>query len=209
MEDVLHLYNQPYDAQRPLICFDERPCQLLEEVWQPLPMKMGKVKKQQYSYRRKGTCCLLVAFEPHTAQRWVWVVQQRTMKEYALFLAFIAAQHPGALTIRWVQDNLSTHKKGAFYGHLPAEKAFALAQLFEFHFTPVNASWLNMVEIELSVIARRCLKQRIASMEELTSAIDQLVKERNELKATVNWQFSIPLARKNLKRWYDSSLSNI
>jgi len=202
MEHILHLYKLPFNAQEPLICFDERPCVLIEDTLVPLPMKAGKPQKQHYGYKRNGTCSLLVAFEPLTGKRWVKVFEKRRKIEYAQFMSYLSDQLKDAKKIHLVQDNLGTHTKGAFYETFPARKAFKMAQKFEFHFTPVKASWLNMVEIELSVLARQCLNRRIPSIEILTSEIKQLVKERNEVRATINWQFSISIAREKLRKHY-------
>lgn len=203
MENVLQLYAMPYDEQYPVICFDERPCQLLGDTYAPLPMTKGRSKRQHYGYKRMGTCSMLVALEPKAGKRFVQVVEQRTKKEYAAFMHDLAKQYPNAKRITIIQDNLSTHKKGAFYEHLPPDEAFQLAQRLDFHFTPVGASWLNMVEIELSVIAKQCLHRRIPTVEILTSEVTQLVKERNEIKATVNWQFTRQNAQTKLASWYD------
>lgn len=202
MEHILHLYNQPYNGKEPLICFDERPCVLIEDTLVPLAMKAGKTKKEHYGYKRNGTCNLLVAFEPLTGKRWIQVYKKRTKVEYAKFMKYLLDQFKDVRKINLIQDNLSTHKKGAFYEAFPAEKAFHMAQKIDFHFTPVKASWLNMVEIELSVLARMCLNRRIPSIEILTSEIKQLVKERNEVCATVNWQFSVNKARVKLHKHY-------
>ena len=207
MDNVLQLYALPYDEQYPVICFDERPCQLLGDTYAPLPMTKGRSKRQHYGYERKGTCSMLVAFQPGAGKRFVQVVEQRTKKEYAAFMNELAKQYPNAKRITIIQDNLSTHKKGAFYEHLPADEAFQLAQILDFNYTPVGASWLNMVEIELSVIAKQCLHRRIPTLEKLTSEVTQLVKERNEIKATVNWQFTRQKAQAKLVNWYDKVYS--
>lgn len=203
MEHILYLYDLPYNPEEPLICFDERPCVLWEDTVVPLTMKPGQPERQHYGYQRNGTCCLLVAFEPLTGQRWIQVVEQRTKIEYAQFMNYLIQQHKQAKKIHVVQDNLSTHTKGAFYKAYPAQEAFKMAHKLEFHFTPVKASWLNMVEIELSVLARMCLNRRIPSIQTLTSEIEQLVKERNEACATINWQFTVPKARIKLQNRYN------
>ena len=153
MEHILWLYEEAYDPAYPVVCFDERPCQLIEDILQPLPMKQKKPKREDYEYKRKGTCCLLVAFQPLTGKRIVEVSQRRTKQDYARFLQALSHHYPQASKIRLVQDNLNTHNASSFYESLEPEKAFELMQRFEFHYTPKKASWLNMVEIELSVIA--------------------------------------------------------
>lgn len=203
MEQVLYLYGLPYDEDSPTICFDERPCVLRNEVVEPLAMKPGKPLRHDYEYERKGTCCLLVAVEPLTGFRMVEVSRQRTAVDYTRFMQGVAEHYQQAKRIRVVQDNLNTHTAGSFYGSLPAGVAFALGQRFEFHFTPKKASWLNMAELEISVLVRQCLSRRIESQERMAEEIGQLVKERNEERATLNWQFTPALAREKLKRHYE------
>ena len=202
MEHILYLYNLPYDSDEPVICFDERPCQLIQDILTPIPMKKGRPKKQHYGYKRNGTCSTLVAFEPHRGFRMVQVMEKRTKVQYAQFMQKLAGLYPKAKRIHIIQDNLSTHTKGAFYEAFEAKEAFDLAQKFQFHFTPVRASWLNMVEIELSVMARMCLNRRIPTIEILRSEIEQLVKERNESQTTVNWQFTVKNARSKFEKYY-------
>ena len=207
MEDILHLYNLPFDEQRPIVCFDELPVQLLGEVAVPLPMKAGAPKRVDYEYARHGTCSLLVAFEPLTGTRLVEVSKQRTKADYCRFMQRVAALYPAAEKIVLVQDNLNTHNASSFYENLSAAEAFTLAQRFEMHYTPKKGSWLNIAELELSALSRICLSRRIASIEELDAEIQVLVKERNELKIKVEWQFSITHAREKLSRHYENVLS--
>lgn len=202
MEAVLHLYGLAYDRAYPVVCFDERPCVLHGEVVEPLEMKPGKPRRHDYEYERKGTCCLLVAFEPLTGFRMVEVAEQRTAEHYTRFMKKLAEHYGEAERIRLVQDNLNTHTFASFYKHLPAREAFLLTRTFDFHFTPKKASWLNMAEIELSVIVRQCLGRRIESIETMDAEIGQLVKERNEAGARVNWQFTPTQAREKLQRHY-------
>lgn len=202
MENLLHLYSLPYDAKRPVVCFDELPVQMLGDVVEPLPMKAGRPTRFDYEYERAGTACLLVAFEPLTGQRLVETSQQRTKADYCRFQQRVAALFPKAEVITLVQDNLNTHNASSFYEHLPAQEAFALAQRFEFHYTPKKGSWLNIAELELSALSRICLARRLSSIEELDSQIQALVKERNESEIKVEWQFSILQAREKLSRHY-------
>lgn len=208
MENILHLYSLPYDAMRPVVCFDERPCILHGEVVEPLEMKPGRVRREDYEYERRGTCCLLVAIEPLTGFRTVEVSKQRTAEDYTRFMRRLAAHYAEAEEIRLVQDNLNTHTAASFYKHLPASAAFTLAQRFQMHYTPKKGSWLNMAEIELSVFARQCLGRRIETIEEMTSEIGQLVKERNEAGARIHWQFTPVLAREKLQRHYQKVCPN-
>jgi hypothetical protein len=209
MEDVLHLYNQPLDAKRPVVCFDEMPVQLLDEVVAPLPMKAGKPARVDYEYEREGTANLLVAFEPLTGKRVVETSKQRTKADYCRFQQRVAATWPEAEKMVLVQDNLNTHNASSFYENLPAEEAFELSQRFEMHYTPKKGSWLNMAELELSALARICLSRRIPSIEALDGEVQALVKERNEQKIKVEWQFSIAQARAKLSRHYEKVKSKI
>ncbi len=177
--------------------------QLLGEVVAPLPMKAGKPKRVDYEYERGGTCSLLVAFEPLTGRRVVETSQQRTKADYSRFMQRVAASFPQADRIVLVQDNLNTHNASSFYENLPPAEAFALAHRFEMHYTPRHGSWLNIAELELSALSRICLSRRIPSIEELDREIQSLVKERNELKIKVEWQFSIANAREKLSRHYE------
>jgi len=207
MEDILHLYGQPYEEKLPVVCFDELPVQLLGEVVMPLPMKAGEPKRSDYEYARHGSCSLLVAFEPLTGRRLVETSRQRTKADYCRFMQRVGAFFPQAEKIRLVQDNLNTHNAGSFYECLPPEKAFDLGQRFEMHYTPKKGSWLNMAELELSALSRICLSRRIPSMEELDREIQSLVCERHELAIKVEWQFSIAKARKKLSRHYEKMQS--
>lgn len=202
MEALLELYRRPYDAAYPVVCFDERPCVLHGHVVAPLPMQAGKPQRENYEYQRQGTCCLLVAFEPLTGHRIVEVSKQRTASDYTRFMQRVAAHYREAQRIELVQDNLNTHTAGSFYKNLPAEAALALSQRFGFHYTPKKASWLNMAEIEISVLVRQCLDRRLESQERLAREMGQLVKERNAARARVTWQFTPQAAREKLKRHY-------
>ncbi len=203
MEDILHLYNLPVDEKCPVICFDELPVQLLGEVIVPLPMKAGKPKRVDYEYERSGMCSLLVAFEPLTGNRLVETSKQRTKADYCRFMQRVSALYPNAEKIVLVQDNLNTHNASSFYENLPPEAAFELSHRFEMHYTPRHGSWLNIAELELSALARICLSRRIPSIRELDQEVQSLVKERNELKVRVEWQFSITHAREKLSRHYE------
>jgi hypothetical protein len=202
MEDILNLYEQDYDPLYPLICFDERPCQLIDDVIQPLPMKEGKPAREDYHYERKGVCTVFLALEPKTGRRFVEVREKRTKKDYAHFFKQLAEKYPDANKIRVVQDNLNTHSPSSFYEAFNPEEAFSLSQRFEMHYTPKSASWLNMVEIELSILSKQCLDRRIADMETLEREVKAWTIERNRTKATVQWQFTNDNAREKFSRFY-------
>ena len=202
MEQLLWLYALPYDPQYPVICFDERPCFLIGDRVEPLALQTGKVRKEHYAYEKLGSCALLAAIEPLTGQRVAQVHARRTKREYALFCQALAAAYPEAIKIRLVQDNLNTHDISAFYENLPADEAFALAERFEFYFTPKSASWLNMIEIEFSALTRLCLDRRIPTMAQLEREVLTLISERCSKKIEINWQISIQSARTKLNSHY-------
>lgn len=202
MEQLLTLYALPYDANYPVVCFDERPCFLIGEVVEPTALQTGQVAKQHYAYEKNGSCCLLAAIEPLTGQRLAQVHAQRTKKEYTLFMQALAKQYPSAKKIRLVQDNLNTHNFSSFYQHLPADQAQQLSQRFELYYTPKSASWLNMIEIEFSALAKQCLKRRIPTQEQLEKEILAIVKDRQQKQIKIEWQFSLNKARNKLNRHY-------
>jgi hypothetical protein len=202
MEDLLNLYEQPYDPRHPVICFDERPCQLIDDVIAPIPMKPGNPKKEHYEYGRNGTCCIFVAFEPRAGKRMACVKERRTKVDYANFMKELVQHYPDAESIRLVQDNLNTHTAASFYETFPPDQAFDLAEKFEYHYTPKKGSWLNMAEIELSALSKQCLDRRIGDIEKLAEEIGAWERERNRIKATVRWEFKKSDAREKLHRHY-------
>jgi hypothetical protein len=202
MENILHLYALPYDPKRPRICVDERPCQLIDDVLAPIPMAPGKSKRQDYHYKRNGVCTVFMAFEPLAGRRFVQVREQRTKQDYAEFMQWVAALYPETEMIDVIQDNLNTHNPGSFYQAFTPEDAFALAQRFEMHYTPTKASWLNMVEIEFSVLSKQCLDRRIGDMGTLEREVLAWTDERNAKRATVQWQFTRHKARDKFSKFY-------
>lgn len=202
MEQILWLYALAYDPVYPVVCLDERPCFLIGDRVEPLAMQTGQVRKEHYAYEKKGSCSLFAAIEPLTGYRLGQVHRQRTRKEFTLFCQALSAVYPQATKIRLVLDNLNTHNAGAFYTHLPADEAFALAQRFEFWFTPKSASWLNMIEIEFSALTRQCLQRRIPTQEELEREVLTLIAIRREKQIKINWQFSIDVCREKLNKRY-------
>lgn len=203
MEQLLWLYAQPYDPLFPVVCYDERPCFLIGESVPSLSLQSGQVAKQHYAYTKHGSCALLAAIEPLTGERIAAVYKRRTGKEYTLFCQKIAAHYPTATKIRLVQDNLNTHTLASFYNHLPAQEALALSQRFEFWFTLKSASWLNMIEIEFSALARQCLKRRIPTIEQLRTELLACIADRHEKRIPIRWQFTVPKARCKLARHYE------
>jgi len=207
MECLLWLYQQPYDARFPVVCFYERPCFLIGEAVAAQAMQSGKVRREHYAFEKLGSCALLAAIEPKTGKRLAQIFDQRRKREYALFLREVAAAFPEAEKIHLVQDNLNTHSASAFYETFAADEAFALAQKFEFYYTPKSASWLNMIEIEFSAIVKQCLNRRIGSRAELERDVLAIVKEREEKAIKIDWQFSLEAARTKLNKHYEQVLA--
>lgn len=202
LETILRLYALPYDERYPVICFDERPCFLIGDTVGGLEMRAGKVAKQNHAYSKHGSCCVLAAIEPKTGKRLAHVRARRRKKEFALFMKDLCDQYPNAERIKVVLDNLNTHDCSAFYEHFEARTAARMAEKLEFIFTPKNSSWLNMVEIEFSALARQCLDRRIPCIEELESEVLAYFKERSLLGIKINWQFTQEDARKKMNRRY-------
>lgn len=198
MELILALYASDY----PVGCYDERPCFLIGDRIEPIAMQSGHIRKEHYAYEKHGSCALLAASEPLTGHRLAQVHKQRTKKEYTLFCQALAAEFPQAIRIRLVQDNLNTHDASAFYEDLPADEAQALADRFEFYYTPKSASWLNMIEIEVSALARWCLDRRIPTLEQLEREVLSRVAQRKADKIKITWQFSVQSARSKLNSHY-------
>lgn len=202
MERILDLYALPYDPLYPVICFDERPCFLIGDRIEPIAMQSGQVRKEHYAYEKNGSCTLFAAIEPLTGHRIAEVYTRRRKKEFSLFFQIIAAAYPKAKKIRLVLDNLNTHDISAFYENLSADEAFVLAQRFDFYFTPKSASWLNMIEIEFSALARLCLHRRIPTIEKLKSEVLAIIADRRQKQIKIKWQFSIKRCRKKLNSRY-------
>jgi hypothetical protein len=204
MEQVLNVYERPFNKRLPVIGFDERPCQLIADIVQPLPMKPGQVERYDYHYQRNGTCCVFIAVEPLAGRRIIDVRERKTKKDYALFMKQLSEKYPEAERIILIQDNLNTHSPASFYEAFPADEAFALAQRFEMIYTPKKASWLNMAEIELSALARQCLDRRIGDMGKLAYEAHFWAEERNRLGITINWNFTKNKARNKFNRFYET-----
>ena len=203
MEDVLDLYAEPYDPQRPVVCFDETSTQLLAETRPPLPPRPGLPLRQDYEYHREGTRNLFLACEPLAGWRHVAVTERRTMQDFAHQMRWLADEaYPEAETVRVVLDNLNTHRRASLYETFPAEEARRIARRLEFHYTPKHGSWLNMAEIEFSVMSRSCLRGRNGDAESLEKAVNTCVSERNATAATINWRFTAKDARRKLNRLY-------
>ncbi len=205
MEDLLELYAEPYDPARPVVGFDETTKQLVAETRVPLPMEPGRPERVDYEYERAGTANLFLACEPLRGWRHVDVTERRTKHDFALELRELVDRHfPDAELIRVVLDNLNTHTPAALYeAFAPAEARRVLRKL-EFHYTPVHGSWLNMAEIEFSLLTRQCLGRRIGDRDALAVEVAAWEAARNEQRATITWQFTVDDARTKLHRLYPS-----
>lgn len=209
MEDVLDLYAQPVDPEHPLVCFDEKLCVLFSDVHEPIPAtpkiheKPGKVQKQDYEYKREGSSNLFAFFAPYLGWRHIQVTERRTKVDFAHCMKELVDVHfPEAEVIKLVMDNLNTHTIGALYEVFEPSEARRIAKKLEIHHTPKHGSWLNMVECELSVLARQCLARRIPNIETLEKEVSTWEFNRNSEQVCVNWRFRIEDARIKLSRIY-------
>lgn len=205
MEDVLEVYQRPYDENRPVVCLDEQSKQLTKETRVPVPAKPGQPAREDYEYERNGTANLFMMFEPLVGWRHVKVTERRTKIDFAEVIKELVDEHYGyAEKIVLVMDNLNTHKVASLYEAFEPSEARRLVEKLEIHYTPKHGSWLDMAETELSTLTRQCLNRRIPDMETLTSEAAAWETARNESEATVDWQFTTDQARTKLKRLYPS-----
>jgi hypothetical protein len=205
MEDVLAVYTQPYDPKRPQVCMDETSKQLIRETRPPLPATPGQPGRYDYEYERCGVCNLFLFFEPLTGWREVRVTARRTRSDWAEAIrALVDVQYPHAEKIVLVLDNLNTHTPGSLYEAFPPAEAKRLTDKLEIHYTPKHGSWLNMAEIELSVLSRQCLARRIDNVPELQAETAAWEQKRNQKGATIDWRFTTADARIKLRRLYPS-----
>jgi len=205
MEDVLEVYHRPFDAKRPLVCLDEASKQLIGETVLPLPAEPGQPERFDSEYERKGTANLFLISEPLLGWRAVRVTERRTAKDLAEVLRWLVEElHPGAEKVVLVMDNLNTHKLACLYEAFPPEQARRIAEKLEIHHTPKHGSWLNVAEIELSVLARQCLDRRIDSAEQLKREVAAWENDRNDRAVEIRWRFTTADARIKLHRLYPS-----
>jgi len=203
MEDVLDLYAEAPDPKRPVICFDESPIQLIGEVRQPIPAVPGQIERYDCEYRRNGTANLFVFVDVNRPWRKVKVTERRAAQDFAICMRDLTDLHyPAAERIRVVLDNLSTHSAGALYQSFPADEARRILRRLEFHYVPKHASWLNMVEIEIGVLASQCLDRRIDSYGRLVAEVAAWEKRRNAERARIKWMFTTEKARTKMGRAY-------
>ncbi len=205
MEEVLDFYGEPYDPKRPKVCFDETSKQLIGEKRKSLPARPGQVVRYDYEYQRNGTRNLFLFLEPQRGWRHVVVTEQRTMADFAHQMRWLVDEaYPEAEVVRVVLDNLNTHRPASLYQAFVPAEARRIVRRLEFHYTPKHGSWLNMAEIEFSVLSRQCLDRRIPDEKTLKQELAALEDQRNRAGATVNWQFTSENARVKLKRIYPS-----
>ena len=205
MEAVLALYAEPYDAARPVVCLDERPCLVHADVREGLPVRPGAPARVDHEYERRGSCCATVAFEPLRAWRRAWVRPRRTRVDFAELVRELCDEsYPGAERIRLVCDNLNTHGVASLYEAFEPAEARRLADRIEFVHTPVHGSWLNVVEVELSILSRQCLNRRLGNVEAVRREVTAWALGRNAIGGTVRWQLGLEEARRKLARLYPS-----
>lgn len=203
MEDVLEIYKQPYDPLRPVVCLDETNRQLIGETVPPIPAKPGSVRKHDYEYVRNGVADIFMMFEPLAARRYTAVTDTRTRIDFAMCLRDLSDKYyRHAEKILLVMDNLNTHSLASLYEAFPPEEARRLAERFEIHYTPKHASWLNMAEIEIGIMARQCLRERIPTKQIMANIVAAWTASRNDASLTVNWRFSTHDARIKLIHLY-------
>ena len=202
MENVLSVYEKPYNPDFPVVCMDESPKQLIKETRLPIPAEPGFLAKYDYEYERCGSCNIFIASEPLSGNRLVKVTERRTKQDWAYFIEYIAKAYSYTQKILLVMDNLNTHKASSLYETFSPEKAKELWDRFEFIYTPKHGSWLNMAEIELNVLNGQCLNRRIDNISAVEKECEAWQQHRNNMNAKINWQFTTKNARTKLKRLY-------
>lgn len=200
MEDVLSVYHCPYNTNFPVVCLDEAAKQILSEIRNPLPLRVGKEERVDSEYVREGTAALFMALEPLAGSRYVFVRERRTAIDFAHIVRFLVEEkYADAIKVVIVLDNLNTHGTHSLYEAFDPETAKRITDRIGWHFTPKHGSWLNMAEIELSVLARQCLSERMGSREHLSAQVLAWQERRNNANAKVNWQFTLDDARIKLR----------
>ena len=202
MEQVLDTYKRPYDSGNPVVCMDETPRQLIGETREPIAAHPGQPRRHDYEYERKGTCNVFMAVEPLAGKRLVRVTENKTRKDWSVFLQDISEAWPEAQKITLVMDNLNTHTAGSLYETMRAGQAKALWDRFEFVYTPKHGSWLNMAEIEINTLIKQCLERRIPCIEQMRAEVAAWQSQRNSATQTIHWRFTTADARIKLMRLY-------
>jgi hypothetical protein len=205
MYDVLDLYEEDYDPKRPIICLDEKPKQLIEDKRKPIPMKPGSPEKYDYEYIRNGTANIFVAVEFKAGKRVTQVTESRTMVDFAQFMKLLVIKkYSEATVLRVITDNLNIHKEKSLYEAFSEDEAKKILEKIEFHYTPKHASWLNAVEIEISVMDEECTDRRIGDIGTLINEVAAWTRRRNENKKKINWKFTKKIADKKMSKYYVS-----
>ena len=205
MEDVLDVYRRPYDPKRPMVCLDETSKQLIGETRTPVPASPGQEARYDYEYRRNGVANLFMMYEPLGGKRRVKVTERRTKQDWAQCVrAMVDEMYPQAEQVVLVMDNLNTHTPASLYETFPPDEAKRIADRLEIHYTPKHGSWLDMAEIELGILGRQCLAQRIDNAKQLKREVAAWETGRNAAEAKADWQFTADDARIKLKRLYPS-----
>jgi DDE superfamily endonuclease len=205
MEDVLEVYTRPYDPNRPQVCMDETSKQMLRDVRPALSMEPGRTKREDYEYERGGVANVFMFMEPLAGRRWVDITEHRTKVDWAHQIEeLVDERYPEAERIVLVMDNLNTHSPASLYEAFDPEKARRLSEKLEIHHTPKHGSWLNMAEIELSVLSRQCLQRRVADFETLEREAAAWQDRRDGAGVKIEWRFRTEDARIKLKRLYPS-----
>jgi transposase len=203
MEDVLEVYAEPLDPQRPVVCFDERPVQLVGDTYAPIPAQPGQVRRYDYEYERGGTANLFMIVQPLTGWRMVKTTQRRTKVDFAECMRdLVEVYFPEATRIRVVLDNLNTHNPSSLYVAFDPAEARRILRKLEFHYTPKHGSWLNMAEIEIAVLSRQCLQQRLPTISSLDQQVTAWTQDRNARGVKIKWCFNLENARTKLARLY-------
>lgn len=203
MEDVLDVYERPYDATAPVVCMDEMPVQLLKETRQPIPAEPGRPRRIDYEYERNGTANIFTFVEPLAGWRQTRVTERRTRVDWAMALRdLIDDRYADAKVVVLIMDNLNTHTLGSLYEAFPPAEARRLAKRLEIHYTPKHGSWLNIAENELSALSRQCLSRRIGTIKQLQSEVQAWEAPRNKEQVRVQWRFTIDQARIKLHKVY-------
>lgn len=209
MEDVLDVYELPYDPQRPVVCMDEKPYQLLGDARESLPMRPGDIQKVDSEYVRNGTCSIFAFVDPLGGRHHTSVHEHRTALDWAEEIKYLVDEmYPDAEKIILVMDNLNTHKPASLYKKYPPEEARRIIKKLEIHYTPKHGSWLNMAEIELNVLTRQCLSRRIETIEKLRTEIAAWEAERNQNQEKILWHFQTGNARTKLISLYPTIISD-
>jgi hypothetical protein len=207
MEDVLELYAEPYDPDRPVVCFDECSKELHGQVTDPIPPCPGSPAKEDYEYTRHGTANLFVVVEPLAGKRQVTVTDRRTIPDFAAQMKYLCdTLYPEADVIRVVLDNLNTHTFGSLFTTFGPDEGWRLRRRLDFHYTPKHASWLNMAECELSALSRQCLARRLPTKDRLSAEVAAWVAQRNRANTKINWTFRVADARTRLSFLYPKEI---